>query len=69
MTDALLQVFLIIGIGVLVAWLGWIDEQATQIFSGLITRVFLPALLFRAMAPYSPPSSFSLSLRAYLYLR
>lgn len=50
MTDALLQVFLIIGIGVLVAWLGWIDEQATQVFSGLITRVFLPALLFRAMA-------------------
>ncbi len=50
MTDALLQVFLIIGVGVLVAWLGWIDEQATQVFSGLITRVFLPALLFRAMA-------------------
>ncbi|MEY4083968.1 MAG: hypothetical protein RL483_1337, partial [Pseudomonadota bacterium] len=50
MTEALLQVFVIIGIGVLVAWLGWIDEQATQVFSSLIVRVFLPALLFRAMA-------------------
>jgi malonate transporter and related proteins len=50
MTDALLQVFLIVAVGVLVARLGWIDEASTNLFSSLVLKVFLPALLFRAMA-------------------
>lgn len=50
MTDALLQVFLIVGVGILVARLGWIDEASTALFSALVLKIFLPALLFRAMA-------------------
>lgn len=50
MTDALLQVFLLVGVGLLVARLGWIDEVSTQSFSNLVLKVFLPALLFRTMA-------------------
>lgn len=50
MTDALLQVFLMITVGIIVARLGWAEETLTQAFSGLVLRVFLPALLFRSMA-------------------
>lgn len=50
MTDAILQVFLLVGVGLLVARLGWIDEVSTQSFSNLVLKVFLPALLFRTMA-------------------
>lgn len=50
MTDALLQVFLIVAVGILVARMGWIDEASTNLFSSLVLKVFLPALLFRAMA-------------------
>ncbi len=50
MTDALLQVFLIVAVGIVVARVGWIDEASTNLFSSLVLKVFLPALLFRAMA-------------------
>lgn len=50
MTDALLQVFLMITVGIAVARVGWAEESLTQAFSGLVLRVFLPALLFRSMA-------------------
>jgi predicted permease len=50
MTDALLQVFLMIVVGIVIARVGWVEESLTQSFSSLVLRVFLPALLFRSMA-------------------
>lgn len=50
MTQALLQVFLIVLIGGLVAAIKWVDAAMATSFSNLILRVFMPALLFRAMA-------------------
>ncbi len=66
MTDALLQVFLIVSVGILVAWLGWIDEASTNLFSGLVLRVFMPALLFRSMASVSFESLSVTPILSYL---
>ncbi|MFM1928434.1 MAG: hypothetical protein RIR28_1017, partial [Pseudomonadota bacterium] len=66
MTDALLQVFLIVSVGILVAWLGWIDEASTNLFSSLVLRVFMPALLFRSMASVSFESLSVTPILSYL---
>ncbi|MEY3669489.1 MAG: hypothetical protein RL258_884, partial [Pseudomonadota bacterium] len=66
MTDALLQVFLIVGVGILVARLGWIDEASTALFSSLVLKIFLPALLFRAMASVDFQALSVLPIASYL---
>jgi len=66
-TDALLQVFLIVSVGVLVAWVGWIDEESTNLFSSLVLRVFMPALLFRSMASVSFESLSIAPILSYLF--
>lgn len=50
MTDAVLQVFLLVLVGVLTAAVGWIQEDSARSFSEFVFRVFMPPLLFRAMA-------------------
>lgn len=50
MTDAVLQVFLLVLVGVLTAAVGWIQEDSARTFSEFVFRVFMPPLLFRAMA-------------------
>jgi malonate transporter and related proteins len=49
-TTALLPVVLLVAVGALAGWRGWVPPSATKALSNLIFLVLGPPLLFRAMA-------------------
>jgi len=65
--DVILPVFLVVGLGYIAVWRGWMSDEAIDGLMRFVQNFAIPALLFRAISTLDLGASFDLRLMISFY--